>query len=512
VGSGAAQQEDGLAHDSAAQHGSTRRGLTALQELSEASAPDAVVLPAGRAALVRVMQAMRNHPEACRWPKPHQIVGLAFCDLVKDRAIVADDMGLGKTSLAICRVVLAQHYPALVICPTSVVGSWLSEWREWFPGIAVRKLLKARDSVPQHGWQGVILTTWDMLRHHVSALVALKPQIVVSDEAHAITYNTESKRSQAHALIVKAAPHVLLLTGTPVKNTAMELWRLLCLLDARWEKREDAFRYITKDDLLRRDAGPLSLAVRNYMVRRVKAQALAALTPKRYRYINVHPSTRAMTRYHYIEKKFKAWLQGEMERRLAAELEGVDAEERREAIAERVHRTLEAESLVKMGYLRRAVGIMKAPAAVRWVQNMHELGEAVVVFAEHQEVLHHVARALTRERTPFVMVEGRTSKSKRDRAIAAFQDGDIDVFLASQAAKEGITLHRARHLLFIERWWTPAAEDQAADRVHRLGQLGDVCIWMLRIRGTVDDRMAVINTKKRVIFRRMVNREVVKKE
>jgi SNF2 family DNA or RNA helicase len=201
-----------------------------------------------------------------------------------------------------------------------------------------------------------------------------------------------------------------------------------------------------------------------------------------------------------------------MERRLAAELEGVDAEERREAIAERVHRTLEAESLVKMGYLRRAVGIMKAPAAVRWVQNMHELGEAVVVFAEHQEVLHHVARALTRERTPFVMVEGRTSKSKRDRAIAAFQDGDIDVFLASQAAKEGITLHRARHLLFIERWWTPAAEDQAADRVHRLGQLGDVCIWMLRIRGTVDDRMAVINTKKRVIFRRMVNREVVKKE
>lgn len=445
-------------------------------------------------------------------PAGHENVICIAVD-AQDQLYVTDDyIVTHNTSQAICRVMLGHHFPALVICPSSTLGNWRKEWAKWFPGVPTYLLNKANKHVPAPGWQGVVLTTWDMLRHHVTALVHLKPRIVVSDEAHAVTYNPNSQRSQVHALLAAAAPHLLLLTGTPIKNGAVELWRLLCLIDPRWESREEAFKNISKDDLLKRDAGPLSLAVRNYMLRRMKAKALKGeLSSKVYRFIDVEPSPTAMLRYRYLEKRFRTWLQGEMERRLNEEMAGQDDETIKDEIARRVQKTLEAESLVKMGYLRRATGRMKVRPAAEWILDMQELGEPVVVFAEHQKVLHGIMRLLDKKNAPYVVIEGSTGKRARDKAIERFQDGDVNIFLATQAAKEGINLVRAQHLLVVERWWNPAIEDQATDRIHRIGQLGNACIWLMRIKGTADERMAVINTNKRVIFRRMVNREVVKK-
>lgn len=489
-----------------------RPALTPLQELSDAESPQGLRQPEARAAVLRVTQQLRKLPIGDMWPKAFQIPALAFCDLAGDRAIVADDMGFGKTGIGLCRIMLGNHFPAIVVCTSSTFLNWQMERAKWFPSMPIHLLDKASTFVPAPGWRGMILTTWDMLRHHHLGLVALKPRILISDEAHAITYNPESQRSRAHALIAAAAPHVLLMTGTPIKNTAAELWRLLCIIDPRWEGREESFKNISKDDLLKRDASPLALAVRNYMVRRLKsATIIKDLPTKQYRTLDVTVSPRAMKRYRYIEGRFRLWLEQEMERRLREELVGVEDAELREQVAERVARTMEAQSLAKMGYLRRAVGLMKAPAALAWILNMIEMGEPVVVFAEHEPVLAYLQRGLARHRAPFVLIAGKVSKAKRQRAIEKFTEGEVDVFLASQAAKEGINLVRARHLLFVERWWTPAGEDQAADRIYRIGQTSAVCIWLLRIKGTVDERMASINDRKRVIFRRVVNREVVKK-
>jgi len=98
-----------------------------------------------------------------------------------------------------------------------------------------------------------------------------------------------------------------------------------------------------------------------------------------------------------------------------------------------------------------------------------------------------------------VRLDGTASRQQRQIAIDAFQAGKIPVFIGSQAAKEGITLHKARHLLFLERWYTPASEEQAEDRIRRIGQTRPTTIWYLHADDTIDERISEIVEAKRGI-------------
>ena len=135
-----------------------------------------------------------------------------------------------------------------------------------------------------------------------------------------------------------------------------------------------------------------------------------------------------------------------------------------------------------------------------WIAKAIRLGEPVVVFMEHQAVLRSLEKKLKKQRIRYIVLEGKTPSKHRQEAVDAFQRHDYPVFLGTKAAKEGITLTAARHLLFIERFFTSSEEEQAEDRIRRIGQTHKTTIWFLHAIGTIDDRIDdIVQGKRRLI-------------
>jgi hypothetical protein len=254
----------------------------------------------------------------------------------------------------------------------------------------------------------------------------------------------------------------MLLTGTPIVNTRSELKVL--------------------HDLLGTEDPP--------MIRRLLEDVAKDIPEKKRSSLFINLRDKARTEYDRADQRFEAWLRKEKEKLLG---EGMAEEE--------VERSMTAEALTKLGYLRRLLGTCKVPAAVDWIARAVRVGEPVVVFLEHQATLARLEKGLRKQRIRFKVIEGKTPAKKRQGIIDGFQAHEFPVFIGTKAAKEGITLTAARHLLFLERYFTSAEEEQAEDRIRRIGQTRKTTIWYLHAVDTVDDRIASIVRSKRSIVR-----------
>lgn len=414
-------------------------------------------------------------------------------------------MGLGKSIEGLCRIALGNHYPTVIVTTASTMDEFVTNCLKWLPSVPTYVVQQVHMPIPAPGWRGVLLTTWDMLRHHATALTALRPRLLIADEAQYASVDPEAQRSQALLQLADVVPHILLMTGTPVKNDAIELWRLLCILDsARWSRREAAFKTMNKEDVLGNPNTGLTRAIRQYMLRRTKENATPDLPSKRYETIAIDLPPDVMKEYKRIERQFETWLRKRVNTLAIKEARKMGEEVDEDELEKRIQRTLKAKMLARMGYLRRFVGKAKVPAAVDWIIGMARMREPCVVFVEHQDVLLGIRQRVDLARIPYVVIDGSTSAKARKAAKKAFQAGRVGVLIASHAAKEGITLTAARFLLQVERWFTAASEEQAADRIHRLTQLRNVVICRLHARGTVDERMNEIVNIKQGIHDRVV--------
>jgi SNF2 family DNA or RNA helicase len=315
----------------------------------------------------------------------------------------------------------------------------------------------------------VDVMSWALLDARWTDLLRIRIRTVIADEAH-YAKNPNALRSQALYQLTRPTKQVLLLTGTPIVNTRDEL-RVL-------------------NGLLGEDPP---------MIRRLIEDVAPDIPQKKRSYLHIRLRPKHQTEYDKADEDFESWLRREKEKLLG------------EGMAEyEVERALAAEALAKIGYLRRLSGVFKVPAALDWISRAVRLGEPVVVFLEHQEVLRRLSKGLKKQRIRHAVVEGGTSAKKRQEMIDRFQRHEYPVFIGTKAAKEGITLTAARHLLFIERFYTSADEEQAEDRIRRIGQRHRTTIWYLQALGTVDDRLdAIVQSKRRVIRTAIGSADVV---
>lgn len=479
-----------------------------LVELSRAVDPTTVRHPLARQALVEVVRGLRHDLlDIEAWPKGFQIVGLAFAALAKDRCLIADDQGLGKTCEAVLRILLGRHFPAVVICTASSLHDWHREFTTWAPGLPVTLLDRTSREIPR-GFRGVVVTTWTLLSTHLEALRRLHPRIVVGDEAQYVT-NDATARAKAFLSVQQGVPHLLLLTGTPVRNLATELWFLLHMLDpAAWHD-PSLFDGVTTDLIDNGHDSRLLQKTRCYMLRRHKGQAIPELPDKHVhmQVVRLSPKMRAL--YDRALKEFDVWLNEELTRKARTEAARLGVHLDGGAMAfdveRRVERAMRNRWLTRLGYLRALVGRLKVPAALTWILERHAQGEPVVVFATFAETLNLLAAGLRIQNVAFDVIDGSTPKARRRDIVKRFQAGGVPVLLASAAAREGVTLTAARHLLQVERWWTAAAEAQGFDRVHRITQSRQVEITQLVAEDTVDDRMDEVVALKRKIIERVVD-------
>jgi hypothetical protein len=330
----------------------------------------------------------------------------------------------------------------------------------WAPDIQPVLIEDTTGDIPKAGKQTIYVTSWAVMSARPDDLMDLKPKTIVADEAH-LFKSEEALRSQALKFLTDQAKHVLLLSGTPIVNSKDEL---------------DTLKTYLKSE------NPLIL-------RRFLEDVAPDVPPKKrsYLYINLRPKQQSL--YDKANQDFEDWLRKEKERLLG------------EGMAEgEVERAMAAEAFVKIGYLRRIAGEGKVPAAADWIARAVRLGEPVVVFCEHQNVIKKLSKSLRRQRIRHVILDGAATSKQRQAMIDSFQDHKIPVFIGSKAAKEGITLTSARHLLFVERYFTAADEEQSEDRVRRIGQKFPTTIWFLHALGTVDDRIdAIVQTKRQLV-------------
>lgn len=395
--------------------------------------------------------------------RPFQAEDVAFIKQHGYRVLVANSPGTGKTpvSLGCINGDRAKLTPTLIICPASVVTNWCREARKWVKGAVIHAIADMSTPMPRRKVD-IFVTSWSLLPMRYLEILAIRPKFLIVDEAHYAKSGDDTLRGQALSIIAKRTPHMIMLSGTPLVNKAAELETIKGLFGQEQEVP---------------------------MIRRLLEDVLPEIPPKTRSKVTVSLRPKDETEYRKAEKDFAAWLEEELERRMKAGEARVTAE-----------RALAAEALVKTGYLRRLLGLAKVPAAVDWIGRAVRVGEPVVVFCEHQEVISRLQTLLTKQRIRHVTIDGGTGRKQRQVAIDAFQAGLVPVFIGTKAAKEGITLTRARNLLFVERYFTSADEEQAEDRIRRFGQKYPTTIWFLHAENTLDDRLAeIIDTKRKLV-------------
>jgi len=355
------------------------------------------------------------------------------------------------------------------VAPASVTRNWVKEFKIWAPGLRVH-LIESATEDPKVGRKGdVFVMSWALLDRRVDVLRLLDLKAIVADEAH-FAKNPSTDRAMALRLLCRRNRGLLLLTGTPIVNNTGELEVLESFFDGQ----------------------------KPVLIRRLLRDVAPDIPPKKRSYLYIQMPPEYEAEYQRAHDDFEGWLRSQT---ATLAQEGLSEAE--------VERRLAAEALVKLGYLRRIVGRAKTRAAVDFAARSVRVGEPLVCFCEHSAVVRIMVKAMRKQRIRHAVLDGSTSTKKRQAAIESFQKGDIPVIICTKAGKEGITLTAARHLMYVERFFTSADEDQAEDRIRRIGQKFATTIWILHVPGTVDERVDnIVRMKRRLIENTIGNEHI----
>lgn len=434
--------------------------------------------------------------------RPYQIEGLCWLQHLRKNGVggvLADDMGLGKTLQTIAHLALEVRSgradrPSLVVMPTSLVGNWERELRKFAPGLRTFVLhgpQRHRAARPLSEYD-VVLTTYPVLIRDVEAVRDTEFHLLVLDEAQAI----KNPRSRAHqAVAALEARHRLCLSGTPIENNLDELWALFEVLAPGSLGSAEEFRARFRHPI-ERDGNELQLSllrqrVAPFVLRRTKEQVAHDLPPKSVlvRPIEIHGEEREL--YESIRVAAHADVRGLIRKKgLAASTVAIlDA-------LMKLRQVCCHPRLVAVERARAIPESEKFRVLFEMLEGQLAQGRRVLVFSQFARMLALISEELFRRGKRHVMLTGST----RDRqgAIDAFQNGKVDLFLISlKAGGTGLNLTRADTVIHYEPWWNPAAQAQATDRAHRIGQTRPVFVHNLIVAGSVEERMERLKDRKR---------------
>jgi hypothetical protein len=430
--------------------------------------------------------------------RPYQLRGLAWMAALADRgfgAVLADDMGLGKT---IQLIALHLHRrglglgPTLVVCPTTLLGTWQREIARFAPGVPVRRFHGGERHLDDVAPDGVVLTTYGVLRRDHEALGDVGWGLTVADEAQ---HAKNPLSRTARALRTLPSPARIALTGTPVENRLSELWAILDWTTPGLLGPLERFRHSFAVPVERYHDDDASARLRRltapFLLRRKKTDpGIAPELPRKTESDVVVPLTSEQaTLYQAVVR------------------DAMDKIESSEGIARRglVLALLTALKQVcnhPAHYLKETGPLAGRSGKLAALDELLEVildeGESVLVFSQYVEMCRLLQTHLADRGTQTRFLHGGVPPRRRERMVGDFQAGAAPVFLLSlKAGGVGLTLTRATHVVHFDRWWNPAVEDRATDRAYRIGQDRPVQVHRLVTEGTLEDRIAALMVTKR---------------
>ncbi|GAA4028787.1 DEAD/DEAH box helicase [Actimicrobium antarcticum] len=433
--------------------------------------------------------------------RSYQQQGLSWMQFLREHklsGVLADDMGLGKTIQTLAHLLVEQEAgrldrPALIVVPTSLVHNWQDEARRFAPSLRVLSLQGAgrKDQFDQIGNHDLVLTTYALLWRDHEILAQHNYHLLILDEAQFVK-NASTKA--AVAIRDLKARHRLCLTGTPLENHLGELWSMFDFLLPGFLGNQKDFtkRWRTPiekaGDTVRRDL--LARRIRPFMLRRRKNEVATELPPKTLivRRVDLDGTQRDLyeTVRTAMHEKVRAVI---AEQGLArSHIVVLDA-------LLKLRQVCCDPRLVK---LKKAEGVKesaKLELLLSMLPDMIEEGRRVLLFSQFTGMLALIATEVEKAGIPYVLLTGDTT----DRAtpVRRFQDGEVPLFLISlKAGGVGLNLTAADTVIHYDPWWNPAAENQATDRAHRLGQEKPVFVYKLIIAGSIEEKIVALQDKK----------------
>jgi len=415
-------------------------------------------------------------------------------------------MGLGKTitliALHLHRVASAATGPTLVVCPTSLMGNWEAEIARFAPGVAVRRHHgSARDLDDVRG--GIVLTTYGTMRRDAKLLAQVPWDLVVADEAQHLKNPASSTARQIRTIPSRAR---VALTGTPVENDLSELWAILDWTVPGLLGSRKAFRKAWAAPIeagIEVTAKQFADLVAPFLLRRRKTDpGIAPELPAKTETDHLLSLTREQT------VLYETYVRDTMER--IERLPGDDPA-RRGLILMMLTGLKQIcnhpAQFLKQNQGRIAGRSQKLDLLDEVVETATSEGGAVLVFTQYVAMARLLEAHWAAAGVEHQFLHGGTPVKERERMVAAFQAGQVPVFLLSlKAGGTGLNLTRADHVVHVDRWWNPAVEDQATDRAHRIGQTKAVQVHRLVMRGTLEERIALLLDHKRSLAEAVLGR------
>ena len=410
--------------------------------------------------------------------------------------LLADEMGLGKTLQVICLLKqdVLQEQSHLIVCPASVVPVWQHEFSHWFPGTEL-EVSRSGNQFKEDGKPTIWLSSYTQLRRHKHLLADVKFGYAVLDEAQSIK-NPDAKVSQACFSV--EAEFRLALTGTPLENKQQDLWSIFRFLMPGLLGGRKSFQENLDNDpavFLPR----LNKQISPFVLRRTKKEVAKELPDK--------VETDLLCPMTEVQKREYAKLTSEGIQELGNDIDNI----------------VRSKNFNLLSLLTRLRQVACDPDLTPWgkypytdsgkivilLERLNDIlssGHKVVIFSQFVSFLDRVKLAIRNNLKDYPIYELKGSTTNRQKPVAQFQEtsGAGIMLVSLKAGGTGITLHRADYVFLMDPWWNPAVEDQAIDRVHRIGQDKTVFVYRLITQGTIEERIMDLKTSKRNLFDQVI--------
>lgn len=443
----------------------------------------------------------------------YQIDGIQWLNRLRRmhlNGVLADDMGLGKTLQAI--TTLTQYITenngklSIVVCPTSLVYNWKEEFSKFNPNIKVlavdgnpsqrKKLLNEIQNYD------IVITSYTLLQKDIEFYKSIPFGYAILDEAQHIK-NRGTRNAQSVKIV--QASHRLILTGTPIENSLDELWSLFDFLMPGLLSSYDRFveKYIRFPAVQQsnKNLENLRRKVAPFILRRMKKDVLSDLPPVSEIVYHCHLSDVQQELY----RAYAASAREELSQ--LVKKEGFDRVQ--------IH-VLATLTRLKQICCHPAIFAKDQPESgdsskydmlLELLQTLIEGKHKTVIFSQYTRMLNIMREDLQKQGIRFEYLDG-SSKNRLNIVKKFNEDQNIPIFLVSlKAGGSGLNLVGADTVIHYDMWWNPAVENQATDRVHRLGQKNSVSSYKLITLNTIEEKILELHNRKKGLVKDVVSRD-----
>lgn len=433
---------------------------------------------------------------------------LVNMDALKWGACLADDMGLGKTlqtlSFLQYKVNAAPGKKHLVVCPTSLIFNWEAEIQKFCPSVKYRVYYGAARSEEDLLSEefDLLITSYGVARYDIRTLSQMNFGSVILDESQTIK-NPQAQISRAVNLL--QAENRIILSGTPMQNNTFDLYSQMNFLNRGILGSPEFFKKEYANAIDRdKDAAKsreLKRLISPFILRRSKEQVAPDLPDKTETILWCEMDKGQRKVYETYRDSYRADLLARIEK---------DGMERSSVYI--------LEALLKLRQICNAPALLKSEkfnaGSVKIQELMRELEEntgehKILCFSQFTEMLKLIGEHLEEQGISYHYLDGSTPAKKRKELVYSFQEGDgARIFLISlKAGGVGLNLTRADYVYLIDPWWNPAAEQQAIDRTHRIGQTNKIFAYKMICKDSIEEKILHLQQDKRALSRELISED-----